>query len=314
VGWGASAREALHLSNQKSIFFINFIQGGKNKMMLLANKKIRRGATKTAAGAVIAVGAGAGILYLISKLNQKSDIVKPAQHVEYISAPPTTTSAEVEQIVEQSISNRNSAIEEARRLLLEKLELQNQQKRQISELESQITVKQNELDRKQSQRVSLQSEVDRVRNEVATAESNYITQRNNYQKTLDYVNKQKVKMAELNKELDDIYQRNEWWNPIWYLEKGNKEVEVQSFRTQLSADETRLANDQAMMNNTESAWNSKKRELDTTISKLNAYIGSNITPVENELTVLQQTLSMYQVAFDAIGSEIENLKKITGGN
>ena len=287
-------------------------------MLLLANKNVRKKAlkaSKTAAKAAIIVGGAGALTYAAYKLLKRTNFDMPADMTtNFTLAPEASTSAEVEKISHQIFDERMNAIEQARIELLAKLELKNQQHEKITNLQQQIEQKKIQIQTNNMQYIiPLQNEINNFDSAVYSAKRILENAQNSYNEAWNRLKPVQNELAAEETKLDAIYDRNEWWNPVWYLEKGNQERLVQ----QLRAIEAQIQNDvNIQQSNLTARTNDYNRALETkksAIERLNSYKSMYITALQNELTALQQTLATYQISFDAINEEIMKLEKITGG-
>ena len=287
-------------------------------MLLLADKRVRKKAlnvSKTAAKGALIVGGAGALAYAAYKLLQKPNFEKPEDMpLDFKLAPEAATQAEVTKIATEIFDERTSAIEQARNELLAKLELKNQQHEKITNLQQQIEQKKQQINTNNQQYVvPIERSLPELQRNVDAAKAVLEQVQNAYNAAWNTLKDEQNKLAVADFDLDKIYDRNEWWNPAWYIEKGNQERLVQQLRANVTGYQNALNVQQSNLSARTNDYNIALETKKSAIERLNSNKATYITPLQNELTALQQTLNMYQVAFDAINEEIIKLQNIVNG-
>ena len=287
-------------------------------MLLLANKNVRKKAlkaSKNVAKAALIVGGAGALAYSAYKLLKRTDFDMPADMTtNFTLAPEASTSAEVEKISHQIFDERMNAIEQARIELLAKLELKNQQHERITNLQQQIEQKKIQIENNNQQYiVPLEREIENLQKNVDSAKRLLEAAQNVYNAAWNDLKDEQNRLAREEYKLDEIYDKNQIWNPAWYIEKGNQERLVQQLRSNVAMYQNEANAQQSRVVSRTNDYNIALESKKTAIERLNSYKSTYITTLQNELTALQQTLAMYQITFDAISEEIAKLQKITSG-
>jgi len=281
---------------------------------LLADKRVRKTAArsakraaKTAAPIILVGGAGALVYALLKKQKNFEFIEGPT---EYIPSPQYTTTAETREIARETTYSTLDDIERLKTELNDKIALREQQQQIINEITQQIQSVQQQIQQKENELANASfsltiQDVDYIlpglQNNVTTAKTAVYNARNRTGDAQDTV-------ANLEYELQQIYARNEWWNPAWYIEKGNKEVELQRARSELENQRLNQQNLESYLLERENALNEALQRKNTATQQKNDWISQYITPLENQRLALEQTRNSYTIAFDAINLEIQRLQ------
>jgi len=263
-----------------------------------------------------AVGAGSWLLYKYLSKNKPAEFLEGP--TELVEAPEGATHAEVHQIAQQTVNTTLNEITRLQTEYLEKITLRDRQKLKIDEIQSQIDSVEQQI---RSHDAKLAEFDDKIAGWDWDIENIHKINFNNservYLAARNTAGQQRSKLATLEYELDAIYDRNEFWNPAWYIEKGNKEREVQQQRSDTTIAETNEASAYSQYLTHLNALNGAKQNRDNEIVRKNDYFSTNVQPLINQKMALEQTKKTYVIAFDAINIELETLKQqiiASGGN
>ena len=283
-------------------------------MFLLADKRVRKTAArsakravKTAAPIILVGGAGALVYALLKKQKNFEFIEGPT---EYIPSPQYTTTAETREIARETTYSTLGDIERLKTELNEKISLREQQKQKIDEIKAQIQDVQQQILQKQTELdlCSFVRIIAETEQQIPALRSNYDTARTAVYNARNRTGAAQATVANLEYELQQIYARNEWWNPAWYLQKGDKEVELQRARSELETARLNQQNLESYLLERENALNEALQRKNAAIEQKNDWISQYITPLENQRLSLEQTRNSYTIAFDAINLEIQRLQ------
>jgi DNA repair exonuclease SbcCD ATPase subunit len=283
-------------------------------VFLLADKRVRKRAAKTAKTAAktaqIVIPVVGGGLLLYSWLKNRKPVEYIEGPTEYIAPPPTTTQSEVVEIARETTYSTLGDIERLKTELNEKISLREQQKQKIDEIKAQIQDVQQQILQKQTELdlCSFVRIIAETEQQIPALRSNYDTARTAVYNARNRTGAAQATVANLEYELQQIYARNEWWNPAWYLQKGDKEVELQRARSELETARLNQQNLESILLERENALNEALQRKNDALAQKNAWIGQYITPLENQSLALEQTRNSYTIAFDAINLEIQRLQ------